>query len=112
MPTSFPAQCPDLTPVRDAEILSRNPNRKRRSGSRSDRSRSDRSSSGSSSESSESNSGSQSGGYIAGHTVIYRCAEGLILFGDAERTCLENGTWSGSEPYCDGQYEFCHLLWE
>ena len=35
-----------------------------------------------------------------GSTVIYTCLEGYDLVGEAERVCLNNGTWSGRVPSC------------
>ncbi|CAD5126148.1 DgyrCDS14316 [Dimorphilus gyrociliatus] len=35
------------------------------------------------------------------HLIQYTCIAGFaILFGNAERKCLENGTWSGIQPNC------------
>lgn len=39
-----------------------------------------------------------------GALVVYRCDFGYTLSGVAERTCQENGRWSGSEPICERQY--------
>ncbi|XP_018013552.1 uncharacterized protein LOC108670596 [Hyalella azteca] len=41
------------------------------------------------------------GGYPAGAQVSYACVEGFVLFGDLQRTCLVNGSWSGEVPLCD-----------
>ncbi|XP_067416359.1 complement factor B [Emydura macquarii macquarii] len=32
--------------------------------------------------------------------VRYHCQRGLVMFGSKERTCLESGAWSGTEPEC------------
>lgn len=38
--------------------------------------------------------------YLDGNTVSFTCNKGYILFGSAERTCLNDGTWTGEEPFC------------
>ncbi|TSK31354.1 CUB and sushi domain-containing protein 3 [Bagarius yarrelli] len=32
--------------------------------------------------------------------VHFSCSTGYVLFGSSERTCLPNGTWSGTQPSC------------
>ena len=32
----------------------------------------------------------------------FSCEAGYNLIGSAERTCLHNGTWSGTQPVCQG----------
>lgn len=32
--------------------------------------------------------------------VTFQCRSGFVLFGASERTCLESGFWSGSNPVC------------
>ncbi|CAL4093332.1 unnamed protein product, partial [Meganyctiphanes norvegica] len=39
--------------------------------------------------------------YFPGERVAYKCLEGFVLFGDEERTCQKNGTWSAEVPLCD-----------
>ena len=34
----------------------------------------------------------------------YSCDTGYILYGDMNRTCQSNGTWSGSAPICEGRF--------
>ncbi|XP_066577839.1 complement factor B [Amia ocellicauda] len=41
-----------------------------------------------------------------GDRVRYTCYRGLVLRGSAFRTCLEDGSWSGPEPLCEGQYSY------
>ena len=37
-------------------------------------------------------------------TATYSCMLGyMLLGGDSERRCLDNGTWSGTEPSCVGR---------
>lgn len=36
-----------------------------------------------------------------GAIAQYRCIPGFQLVGSANRTCLENGQWSGTEPLCE-----------
>lgn len=36
----------------------------------------------------------------AGSTITYSCLEGFKLVGEAERVCLNNGSWSGDTPSC------------
>lgn len=32
----------------------------------------------------------------------FSCEAGYSLIGSAERTCLHNSTWSGTQPVCQG----------
>ena len=44
-----------------------------------------------------------------GSTATYSCDAGYELNGDTTRTCLADGTWSGTEPQCQGTYRnSCH----
>lgn len=36
-----------------------------------------------------------------GSTVAYGCEKGYVLFGELQRRCLDNDTWSGEVPTCD-----------
>lgn len=41
--------------------------------------------------------------------AVYICLSGFgITNGQTERVCQENGTWSGFDPVCEGQYPFTH----
>lgn len=35
-----------------------------------------------------------------GGVAMYTCNTGYILVGSVKRTCIENGTWSGTSPHC------------
>ena len=35
----------------------------------------------------------------------YTCNSSYALMGDAMRTCLETGSWSGDEPTCSGELQ-------
>ena len=39
-----------------------------------------------------------------GSAAAYSCDEGFTLTGDMARVCLGEGTWTGSEPSCDGMF--------
>ncbi|XP_069379123.1 sushi domain-containing protein 2 [Paralichthys olivaceus] len=38
--------------------------------------------------------------YLEGNTLSFSCNEGHILYGSTQRTCLDDGTWTGEQPYC------------
>ncbi|CAB1460943.1 unnamed protein product [Pleuronectes platessa] len=38
--------------------------------------------------------------YLEGNTLSFSCDEEFILFRSTQRTCLEDGTWSGEQPFC------------
>jgi hypothetical protein len=46
-------------------------------------------------------------GYYAGLYARYRCNRGYICDGITYRKCLKDGTWSGQEPKCLGEYVRC-----
>ena len=39
-----------------------------------------------------------------GNTAELVCLGGFTLVGSSERTCLNNGKWTGSEPACQSKY--------
>ena len=39
-------------------------------------------------------------GLSTGQIATYTCNPGYDIIGDLTRTCQENGSWSGSEPFC------------
>ncbi|XP_026177714.1 sushi domain-containing protein 2 isoform X2 [Mastacembelus armatus] len=38
--------------------------------------------------------------YVKGNTLNFSCNDGYKLYGTAQRTCLDDGTWTGEQPYC------------
>ena len=43
-----------------------------------------------------------------GSELIFKCTHGRELNGSSTRTCLENGTWDGSDAECTGEtYVLC-----
>ncbi|XP_036069422.1 sushi domain-containing protein 2 isoform X1 [Oryzias melastigma] len=48
--------------------------------------------------------------YLQGDTVSFSCDEGYLLFGSEERTCLEDGAWSGEESHCIRAAEICRIF--
>ena len=39
---------------------------------------------------------------LFGSAATYECDTGFNLIGDMERTCQENGQWTGGAPTCEG----------
>ena len=39
--------------------------------------------------------------------ITYSCDYGYFLVGDQNRTCQENGLWSGQSPRCAGNMRNC-----
>ncbi|XP_069771714.1 uncharacterized protein [Narcine bancroftii] len=44
--------------------------------------------------------------YDVGDKVRYLCQGGRVLIGSHDRTCLESGEWTGSEPRCQHEHAF------
>ena len=44
------------------------------------------------------------GTYMNGTVATYQCHPAFTLIGNEMRACLEDATWSGSEPECHGEY--------
>lgn len=42
--------------------------------------------------------------------VRFSCEPGYTLRGSSERTCQANGSWSGTQPECEGTFPSPHLL--
>ncbi|XP_039251856.2 sushi, von Willebrand factor type A, EGF and pentraxin domain-containing protein 1-like [Styela clava] len=39
--------------------------------------------------------------YVRGNVVTYQCIRGYKLMGNEQRTCGDNGRWSGTQPRCE-----------
>jgi len=48
--------------------------------------------------------------YTVDTVIKYFCNSGYKLGGDDERTCLENGTWSGEQPSCKSTIYFFNII--
>ena len=46
-----------------------------------------------------------------GSVANYSCDPGYTRIGDEIRTCLRDGTWSGNEPICTGEYSSLLYAW-
>lgn len=42
---------------------------------------------------------------LLGGVARYSCDETYVLDGPEERTCQDNGMWSGDEPMCTREWE-------
>lgn len=40
--------------------------------------------------------------FDVGSVVRFSCEPGYVLRGSSERTCQANGSWSGTQPECEG----------
>lgn len=49
-------------------------------------------------------------GVYPGDKAVYKCNDGLLMFGKYTRTCLKNGVWSDSAPVCQRKIISCILL--
>ena len=38
----------------------------------------------------------------SGTVAVYSCRSDLVLVGNGQRVCLDDGTWNGTEPSCIG----------
>ena len=52
-----------------------------------------------------------SAGTSFGDVASYSCDVGYTLNGPAERTCQDNGQWSGSMPTCESEYTLVICTW-
>ena len=44
-----------------------------------------------------------------GGRATYTCNSGFRLVGSSNRTCLSNGSWSGSQPICNCRFIITHI---
>ena len=47
--------------------------------------------------------------HMNGTVATYECNTTFVLVGNEMRTCLENATWSGSEPTCRDRGKYCNV---
>lgn len=48
--------------------------------------------------------------FDVGSVVRFSCEPGYLLRGSSERTCQANGSWSGTQPECEGTFPTLHPL--
>ena len=48
--------------------------------------------------------------FDVGSVVRFSCEPGYMLRGSSERTCQANGSWSGTQPECEGTFPTPHPL--
>lgn len=54
---------------------------------------------------------SKAGQNLAGSVAYYSCNEGFYLNGRADRTCMPDDSWNGTEPSCEkGQLIFIDMV--
>ena len=44
-----------------------------------------------------------------GSRADYSCNDGFLLLGLSSRMCMENGSWSGEAPVCEGKQGILHF---
>ncbi|XP_071946577.1 complement factor B-like isoform X2 [Antedon mediterranea] len=44
--------------------------------------------------------------YMLGDVVTFKCNKGFAIIGTSERTCLNTGAWSGTQPTCRGPRDY------
>ena len=46
------------------------------------------------------------------NSIVFDCDDGFILLGSNIRNCQANGTWSGNQAFCEGEYRsiLFHML--
>jgi len=50
------------------------------------------------------------GATYLGSSVEYSCAPNYNLHGNAKRTCMPNGLWSGNTPKCEGSFPLPYII--
>ena len=43
---------------------------------------------------------------LPGQTCLFSCDKGHVLTGSTTRTCNSDGTWTGTQPQCNGEDKF------
>jgi len=42
-----------------------------------------------------------------GDVCVYQCDDGYIVFGDTDRECQSDNTWTGSDAICERGENYC-----